>query len=340
MKDIVKKIEGKYEAQALAIAMVVLVISSLIAISVYSRSTKDKGLTLEERASAEALEVSDLLLDKLTAFPITEVITILAEESELGVEDSLDFNKGIIVKEQSGSNGEGITNLFSRLGILEGTATISDMISPLCPVSEGSSNEYQITLLTADENTYYEIRPGQVWSLPSRAILLGRDDCMLNMKVAIRGDSKAGFSLIKSYCKYEEGTLNWQECRGYEGEDITNYCFGSAEECNNDSDFDDLGNWQKYQSETTLGPISMGPTTGVPVEEYQYPTEIRIKAVGGTIGISYKLPEQCVPDFRMFLIRATANCSGVYRGKEILIPEQKWHTTIFDYVFFNGEGSM
>jgi hypothetical protein len=42
----------------------------------------------------------------------------------------------------------------------------------------------------------------------------------------------------------------------------------------------------------------------------------------------------------MYQLRATANCQGVYRGKEILIPEKKWHETIFDYVIFNNEGTM
>jgi len=49
----------KYEAQALAITMVVLVVSAILGLSIYSRAMKDKLLTMEERASAEALEVAD-----------------------------------------------------------------------------------------------------------------------------------------------------------------------------------------------------------------------------------------------------------------------------------------
>jgi hypothetical protein len=65
--------KNKYESQALAIAMVVMVVSSIIAMSIFFRAQKDRTLTLEERASAEALEISDLIIDKLTQFSIEDV---------------------------------------------------------------------------------------------------------------------------------------------------------------------------------------------------------------------------------------------------------------------------
>jgi hypothetical protein len=65
----------RYESQALAIAMVVLVVCSIIGMSIYSRVVKDKTLTIEEQASSEALEISDLLLDYIIQTPIETVVT-------------------------------------------------------------------------------------------------------------------------------------------------------------------------------------------------------------------------------------------------------------------------
>jgi hypothetical protein len=77
------------------------------------------------------------------------------------------------------------------------------------------------------------------------------------------------------------------------------------------------------------------------------PTEVRVTAIGGTVDIGYKIWDPtdptsvaCSQGLQMYQLRATANCNGVYRGKEILIPEEKWHDAIFDYVIFNNEGPI
>jgi len=343
----------KYKAQALAIAMVVLVVSSLIAISIYSRTMKDKGLTLEERASAEALEVSDVLLDRLSQFPISKVIEVILDMDLVGVEDDL-YGTGIVLKENSkGANN--ITDLFrtESLQIIDSSETVSDLLSPLCPISQGG--EYQITLKEADEDTYYEIKPGNIWSLPVKN-LMKQDGCALNLKLAVRGDRRAGFVLMKIYCNYDDNG-NVISCKEYDfgglgeeymikNDDIVNYCFSDKNkiECNNPN-FRDDANWEKYYPEAAENERYIEAGIFNSSADPENPTgfmlsEVRIKAIGGTIGISYFLPDECLTGFRMFQLRATANCSGVYRGKEILIPEQKWHNAIFDYVIFNGEGSL
>lgn len=381
----------KYDGQALAIAMVILVVSSLIAISIYSRTMKDKGLSLEERASAEALEVSDILLDRLSQFPMSTVIdSILEMDIAQGITE-YPYSTGILLRENSSETGNNITTLLrsESLKILDESQTISEFLTPLCPIDQG--NEYQVTLKEADPNTYYEIKPGNIWSLPVRN-LIKQDGCALNLKLAVRGDTRAGFVLMKIYCNYDENG-NVTNCKEYdfgglgdeytvENDDIVNYCFSNEEEseCNNPN-FRDSENWEKYYpgsgryieagifGDDSVDPI---PVQGVSDTDFQKKSlferileifkkkpvsaqpapvdpedlsdyilsEVRIKAIGGTVGISYILPEECLTGLRMFQLRATANCYGVYRGKEVLIPEQKWHNAIFDYVIFNGEGSL
>lgn len=329
----------KYEGQALAITMVVLVVSALIGLSIYSRSMKDRMLTLEERASAEALEVSDLALERLTLLPIEDVVNAaIAEAGEAGA----NLEDGIVLTDDS-EDGGGMTGLFRRLNIVADTHTVSDLLSPICPAGQGG-NEYQLTLKVADENTFYEVRAGHVWSLPARDMLKGKqgeasEDCSLNMNFAIRGDSRAGFVVSKLYCyDYDDGIPTY--CREYRVRDFDKYCFsnelGDGARCNNENRFYDEGdssNWIAFNpEEDNMGEIIMSGDDD--------PSEIRITAVAGTIGISYSIPEGCVDGLRMFQLRATANCQGVYRGKEILVPEEKWHETIFDYVIFNAEGSI
>lgn len=320
-----KKTKTQYEAQALAIVMVVMVISSIIGMSIYFRSMQDKTLTLEERASAEALEISDLILDQLTQFPVDEVILAVLGEGLQQTPD--DYVTGINPPLKENEQDEDITELFEALGLEESIRNLS-----ICPVSRG--NEYQVTIKEADEDTYYEIKPGQTWSLPIKG--LDFSGCNMSLKFAIRGESRAGFVLTKSYAQTYSTTPGFaQSYKNYDFDDITSYCFGDGA-CNA-SNFEN--NWQVYnvydEEEVTVDLAEV-------VDGYNL-DEVRIKAVGGTIGLNYTItPNTCFDEknIRLISVRATANCDGIYRGKEILIPETKWHNTLFDYAVFNAEGTI
>lgn len=341
-----KDIKIKYEAQALAITMVVLVVSAILGLSLYSRSMKDKLLTIEERSSAEALEVADLTLDRLTSKSTDEVVAAI---SELGREANPDatLDSGFVLTENA--NGDNyITRLLSNDGgsadyfnnpILEVGKSYSQLLSPICP-TDVAGNEYQITLKSAEEN--YEVRSGHSWSLPARDILKSRSNCVLNLNVEMAGDSRAGFVVSKFYCNYDANGIA-TDCEEYQVSSgfVEKYCFSDdGINCNDISNFYEPGsNWEPAPTEGGSLSYSMSLTDS--------PTEIRVTAIGGTVDVGYTLRKEgddtsteCAQDLRMYQLRATANCNGVYRGKEILIPEQKWHDSIFDYVIFNNEGPI
>jgi hypothetical protein len=342
----------KYKAQALAITMVVLVVSAILGLSIYSRAMKDKLLTLEERASAEALEVADLTLDRLTSKPVDEVVTAI---SVLGLEadSTANLEDGFVLTENS--NGENdITRLFSNDGgaaeyfnnpILGSDQPYSDLLSPICPV-DVAGNEYQITLKSAEEN--YEVRAGHSWSLPAKELLKSSPDldCQLDLNVKVAGDSKAGFVVSKYYCTYDENGIA-TDCEEYQVSSnfVEKYCFSDnpSAGCNANLKFYDEGGgspWQKVPPE--------GHILEYPMSADNSPTEIRVTAIGGTVSVGYTIRDsdpnstQCaeIQGLKMYQLRATANCNGVYRGKEILIPEKGWHDSIFDYVIFNNEGPI
>lgn len=321
-------INKKYPAQALAIAMVVLVVSSILAVSIYSRISKDKTLSLDERASAEALEVSDLILDYLTDASLNDVIKAAEEASQTQT-----IGTGISLTEDSTTTQ--ISTLLETIGINAGLNALD-----MCPLAV-AGNSYTLTLSEADLNTYFEIRPGQMMALPLKGMPLGTD-CSTVIKAVIRGDSTAGFSITKIYGKdYDSVTGLARSYKPYEESDVTHYCFSSGSGCNN-SNFLDSGsdgvNWIYFSDDNTEQiDLDLKATSGT----YQL-DEVKITAIGGTIGIAYQLdnPESCTQDLKMINVQAAANCSGSYRGKSVLIPQKQWESPIFNYTIFNGEGSL
>ncbi len=319
-------LKEKYPAQALAIAMVVLVVSSILAISIYSRISKDKTLSLDERASAEALEVSDLILDYLTGASIGDVIT--AAENISGTQT---VETGISLTENTDTTQ--ISSLLETIGINAGLNSLD-----ICPLTIGG-NSYTLTLSEGDLNTFFEIRPGQMMALPLKGMILG-DDCSTFIKAAVRGDSTAGFTLTKVYAKdYANGLAT--SYKPYDESDVTHYCFSSGSKCNNSNFLDSTSdgvNWIYFPDDNTQQiDLDLKATSG----EYQL-DEVKITAIGGTVGIAYKInnPETCTQDLKMINVQAAANCSGSYRGKSVLIPKKQWESPIFNYTIFNGEGSL
>jgi len=311
----------KYTAQALTIAMVVLVVSSMIALSILARVTRDKQSVVDERASAEALEISGLITDKLSSYPLETVMTAIN-----AIGKPITFPEGVILKENSESAD--VTALLTSLGDQVGLTSVN-----FCLPSEG--NEYNITLKEADETSPYEVAPGQIWSLPLDNTVF--TDCTLNIKLS-KGDSKAGFSVTKIYGKDYDELGNAGEYKPYSEDDVETYCFSDdGNSCNNSENF--LDSWHMYNPSGDTISINLAEIK----DGYKLDT-VTVKAVGGNVGVYYNMTasngNSCMDSFRMIELRASAYCNGVYRGKQILIPERKWHSSMFDYVLFNGEGDI
>lgn len=306
-----KNIKNRYSAQALAIAMVVLVVSSIIGLAIYSRAAKDKLLSVGERASAEALEVSDLILNQLTTVSINKVTQTIAGEG-----NTFDYENGVTLNE---SNGQ-ISDLFTKLG-LEGAFTGLNF----CPV-QMEGNEYYLKIKEASPDTYFEIRAGQVMAFPIKGQSIGLG-CNASISFAIRGDSNVGFSVERIYGRnYTNGIA--QEYKPYAIDDVKQYCFS----CKTDTFLGD--EWNQVADRESIN-FDLNELSGT----YKL-DEIRVKAIGGTIGVGYALTTECTQGFRLIDVQASANCDGTYRGKQILIPEKRWSSPVFDYSLFNGQGSL
>lgn len=319
-----------YPAQALAITMVVLVVSSIIAISIYSRVSKDKALSLDERASAEALQVSDLTLDYLTSKNIGTVLSAIEEEAGQQVTDPTAIPT--VTLTETSSNHQLTELIKDKLGV--SNADLSSL--SICPLSV-SANEYFLNVQPADENTFFEIRSGQTFSLPLKGEDFGEDACNISIRSAVRGDSQAGFSVTKIYGKdYVSGIATTY--KDYDESDVTNYCFSASDvDCNNTTNFQASDNWVKFSdSNKDAITIDLNETK----DGYKL-DEVRIQAIGGTIGVSYvSTSGTCANNLQIVKFQAGASCSGTYRGKEILIPLKQWSSPIFNYTLFNGQGNL
>lgn len=304
--------KNRYEAQALAIAMVILVVSSILGMSIYSRVSTDKSLAIKEQASAEALEVADLLLDYIVQVPIADVISNVSAVELAG--------EGTSLKE---SDSE-ITNFFELIGV-EG---FNSSNLGFCSIDTGTGNEYTLTVKEADEDSFFEIRPGNVRSFLLTDLSVAAD-CTAGLTFDTRGETQAGFSIAKIY-KSAGGDI-----KEYEIEDVESYCFSeNGIECNSPNFGGD--GWNLYTGDSAISqPLADSSHAGYVLDE------VRLKAIGGTVGMAYSLSASCPSEgLRLVSIQAEATCNGVYRAKELLVPENQWSLPIFDYVIFNGEGAI
>ncbi len=310
-----------YEAQALAIVMVVLVVSSIIGFSIYARSLKDKGLAIQERYSAEAYQVTDAILDNLMLSDSAALVEKLSTATGF-----FDYTNGAKREEKSGLSE--ITQLSEQLGHRLDFSNLS--ICPLSIDGNPTGNEYSVSLKEADTTARYEIAPGRIFGFP----INGRDfgtSCTIDIFLEPRGTESTGFIVNKIYGRnYVDGTTT--DMKPYEYGDTTNYCFSTnGSTCVDTTQF--VGNnWVLWDKNATLT-IPVEGVNGYALDS------IQVTAVNGIVGINYRM-NSCNTVLRLLQLRASATCNEVYRSKEILIPEGKWNFSIFDYVLFNGEGTL
>lgn len=334
----------KYKAQALAIAMVVLVIASIIGVAIYSRSSQSTEETIDERASSEALELSDSFLTKLTEFSIQSIEQKIVEIQNAGnsTEDQQDieWKNGIEYKENTESAKKEITTFLKSLGV-ENFFDEQSLANSGCSL-DIAGNQYVLSVKEADLTSAYEVRSGQTWSLPIENHDFGANGCTLYLYPR-SVDSDSGFMITKTYTRYNaSGELI--EYKDYDYADVENYCMsGDNATCNN-KNFSENNTWKLYNTNTNE-PLVINLLETKTSNSQVYKLEsVTLRSINGTVGVSYSMTDNtgksCSENFRLMQIRFGAYCSGNYRGKEVLMPEKQWSSSLFDYVIFNGEGTL
>lgn len=308
----------KYQGQALAIVMIVLVISIILGMAMLSRTLRDNFRVVSEKSSAEALETTDSIIDAVKGTDIAK-IKETCEKPEFGG-SGIDSPEGCKI-----SGLDDVQAFIADLGIS------SDTTKSLSNCSEGSSDVQITTSLTGSDDEY-EIRSDNVRSFVLRGQIPNPPTCSLNLVVESRGQAVGGMLITKVYGRnYVNGIAT--EVKAYELNDTLAYCvYNSGGDCSANPNLTD-----------SFSPVASGSTLTIPltaVSGYNL-DEIRVRAVNSIIAVRSSYSDSaCVENTEMIKMTVGANCSGAYRAKEILVPQKEWALPLFDYVVFNGSGVL
>jgi len=294
----IMKNKKTYSGQALAIIMVVLVISSIIGFSIFTRSLRDKRSTVQERYSAEALEVNDNILDY-----------ILQNTNEGEIPDYL------VIDQEYASDLSGEFDIRNKFDLSK---------LAVCGL-DGTNNKYTVKLFYGDNDTVYQVEPGQAFSFVVPENEAVPDSCVINVKFQPEDiPDNTGFTLNKLFrTPLAEATI-----RDYVYSDAETYCLST-----NCPNFEKKGDYVRWDPADTLE-IPEIPAGGVNLDRAQ------LIAINSRIRFTYEPTAACGVLFKTLILRSSATCNGVFRSKEAIIPVHRAHFSIFNYVLFNGSGEM
>ena len=290
----IMKNKKTYSGQALAIIMVVLVISSIIGFSIFTRSLRDKRSTVQERYSAEALEVNDNILDYILQNTNEGEIPDLVIDQEYASEVGGEYD---------------IENIFDSTKLT------------VCSL-DGTNNKYTVKLFYGDNDTVYQVEPGQAFSfvVPEKEAV--PDACVINVKFQPEDiPANTGFTINKIYRTSPTGAT----IKDYDYSDAETYCLST-----NCTNFEKDPNDFSWDPADTL----VIPAGGVNLDRAQ------LIAINSRIRFTYEPTAACKNLFKTLILRSSATCNGVFRSKEAIIPVHRAHFSIFNYVLFNGSGEM
>jgi len=291
--------------------MIVLVVCAILGISIYSRVVKDRELVINEKISAEALEIADSVLDSLSTVPATTL------------KEQIDAETGTL--EVSGWNA--VNTLLTDLGL-------SNSVQNLEICQQGNSS-VDILIEEASIEDLIETRPheARAYRIEGKSIT---SPCTLRVHTEARGTVNSGVVIKKIYGTNYSAT---PEYKIYEEEDITAYCFSSDLVTCNSTDFSPDANWTKI---TDGGVLDVDLTE---VKDGYSLDEVRIIPMGGVVGIAVEVsPVGCMENEDLGSIRIVANvtCQDIYRAKEVFVPDvgALSFSTLFDHTIYNNIGML
>lgn len=314
-----------YKAQALAIIMIILIISSMIGFAVFARSQKSKKMAIQERNSSEAYQVADMILDNLLLSTLEQWLAHMEigktyEERYDEINASLPStplvlptNAQVEIQQGHAIRTTEISNLTEALGH---PLNLQDL--DICPLEGGPNNKYALSLTRVKPSEVITIKPGQTFSFVPKQET--RCTLIITVEEPIHNDAGLMTNVI-----YQDGG----DILGYDYPNTTSYRFD-----NGYSNF--TGNWVLYQNPIEIN-LRKNWNTDV--------LAVGLTAINNEINFSYELVDLGMPwiscnDFDIYKLQASATCGGTYRAKEVIIPAERYTHSIFNYVFFNGLGRI
>ena len=291
------------------ITMIVLVVSVVVGMAVYSRTLKDRDSVVSEQESSEALEIADSLIDVFSDVSGDDLLTSVGMEEYIEINNRGDLNDYLVEWDVSSVSADFLENACS-----------------------GTGAEFNIKV-EPSIGEYIEVRDDMVLSF-----VVGNNsvdsNCGLSLDFEPRGTNSVGLVVHKIYGKDHPNT----EYKDYDPADILAYCVHSGGSCDNT---------RVVTSDSWVSlPSSLGLDIQLDDEVDGYSLdEVRLLVVGGVLGIKSALSApECAGNFDLTMAKVTVevNCNDVSRGKEVFIPRENSmsYSSIFDYALYNDNGLL
>ncbi len=303
----------KYSAQALAIVLVLLVIGSIVGFALYTRTARESVRIVDERTSTEANELTETLVGMINASDYAtvrgqEVLGFLECETE-----SLYTSEGC---RKANLDLSDLQEFSESLG-LEGVDFSS---FDFFPEQDSDYCTSEIFMRYQSSGDRIEIERDSVHS-----IFFNRVDWDLcqGVEFFMEGDesSTQGFVLSTFYGELDGEDINYY--KGYEHSDITGYLYGNTGD-----------NWQTYNGDG----ISFNP--GNSIQGNYSLHEVRFKSIGGRSILTLGDVDGSCDLSESLIVEVGSTCGGKYIGKNFLVLGDIPAPSIFDYVFFSGDGDL
>ncbi|MCC7290059.1 hypothetical protein IT417_02310 [bacterium] len=306
-----------YKAQALAIVMIVLVISIVMGMAMLSRVLRDNFRVVNEKSSAEALETADSIIDSVKGTSVSALKASCAKP---------EFGTGI--DQADGCKIQGVENVVSFLSDVGVGADSSTSLSNC----QDETSTLELTTKLASEQDDLEIRPDSVRSFVLRGQTPNPGSCSLLLTVEPRGTAVGGLMISRVYGRNYTGGIAG-EYKPYAYGDILPYCiFAGGSDCSGNPSLSD--SWTPVAAGSQIT-VPLGASGGYSLDE------VRVRSVNSIISLRASLSNaNCITDWEMVKMTVGANCTGSYRAKEVQVPQQEWALPIFDYVLYNGTGTL
>lgn len=336
-KYLISQLKSKYQGQALLVILTILIVAAIIALAIVSRVRSDQVNVTQERTSNQASTVASEVINTVSFEPVTEIATVVnsvpsdCNGDEIESYDLLEngcyldsYDKVIrfldLVGDTLGNDGFGI---------------VADQISDELNDSCGDDQNITLTIKPVEENELFTIADGSTVSLINNGIEASDPACTVHVEAnTSAAGSTAGIVERATY------TNDTQGFKAYDYSDVNAYCL-----------FDCTGNpkWQGINDGTTTNgwEVSTGGASiarAVKVTDGgndYFMDELRLLAVSGDLTASYSTaPQGCADVGTMMKVTTIVTCGGTSQGKEVLLPKDSWAPAIFDYVLYNGSGTL
>lgn len=326
------KVSVKYNGQALAIVLIVLVIAIIIGMAIVARVFNDRVLVDDERSSSESIEIADTALDAVKDITFVDMKTV-AHSSELksicNPNNDLKYDflaDGCILEDVNDLNVflNGIQKVVPTYEPAPYYVSITDDLKNQC--NNDNNQGIKVVFERFDPTETIDIQKDETFALVTQApVTVQTSTCNVNVTATPQGGGNSGIVVSGIYTSLD-ATGNITGYKPYEQNDINSYFLGAPTAMPT--------TWSGWT--TSNGSL---PSVGLVKGGYGL-YELRLRAIGTAVSVSADFSQNCYAREDLMKVSAIVNCNGNSRGKEFVLTGEDWAPSIFDYVLFNGDGQL